>query len=834
MNAQVATRGHIRRGRPWGFLLVVVLMFGAWSSVWPQTRVSPALAELPRVVVPDAFRAWRPDVSAVRVGVVRDWRPVDELDTDGRYTGLSGELVRALFHMLDLPFAVRGFEDYPQLLDAARRGEIDVLPSMARSPQREVDFLFTDSYVQLPLAYIGRRGVTDFSERNDLGGRRVAVERGYITHEYLIAHHGGAPLLLVADTAAALRAVAAGQADLYLGALAPAHHVIERERIDGLEVLHTTSLSLGRLHLAVPHSAQPLRDALNAALRRIDPTWLDQLIHAWQPRYLQLTPQRAGLVDGERRALVARHGELRVGFDQGFAPINGLGEDGEPAGFAIELFRRVAGLTGVSYRFIPQRTFEAGLEAVRARELDVMLSAVRTEWRQEFAQFVGPYYSAPSVLVSRLDGGWPTVASLTNRVLAIDRAHYLIPVIRREAPAVRLREVETVETAMAHVASGQADAMITNLEVAAAFIKQRFLGQLQVSGTVEGRPSELYMMVRKDRPELAELLRQGLAAVPENDLAALAGTWLRTELHTGVPWRDILRVAVPVGTLLLLGLALSLVYNRRLAAQVRAREQAERSLQAQRDAARAATAAKADFLAELGHEVRSSLSSIVAGLDLLQQEPLPAGSRDLVKATDRAASRLVDLLNNLLDVAKLEAHRITLAPRPVALGPLLAELVEEYTAGARAKGLTLTLEGAQPWNEPVMIDAMRLRQMIGNLIGNAIKFTDLGSVQVALDPPASDAASGRVRVVISVADTGRGMSAAFQKRLFERYAQDPEAAGRHGGTGLGLAIVRALADLMGAQLEVVSVPGQGSRFTLAMEVERAPHGPAAAPPSMPC
>ena len=128
--------------------------------------------------------------------------------------------------------------------------------------------------------------------------------------------------------------------------------------------------------------------------------------------------------------------------------------------------------------------------------------------------------------------------------MAIDRAHYLIPAIQREAPAVRLLEVETVETAMQTVAQGQADAMITNLEVAAALIKRRFLGQLQVSGTVEGRPSELYFAVRKDWPELAEALRLGLDAVPENERAALANTWLRTEFRAGLSWSQVLGAPV--------------------------------------------------------------------------------------------------------------------------------------------------------------------------------------------------------------------------------------------------------------------------------------------------
>ena len=804
--------------------LLGLLVLGLALGVQAQVRPLPSSESLPRVAQSPALQAWLTGRGAVRLGVVPDWRPIDQIDAGGRYTGLSGDLLAAVGRMLDLPVQLRVFDDFPQLMAALRSGDIDLVASMARSEAREAELLFSDSYVDLPVVYIGRRGVTDFSERNDFGGRRVAVERGHVTHEYLQSRHRGTALVLVDNTRQALQAVAEGRADFYLGSLAPAHHVIESDRLDQLEVLRTTPLSLGSLHLAMPRGAEPLRDALNEALRRLDPAWLEQLSAAWQPRYLLLTPARAVAVEPATRAQVAAIGELRVGFDRGFGPIASVGEDGEPTGFAVELFRRAARHAGLNIRFEPQRTFEAGLNGLRDQRLDVLLAAVRTPPRQEFADFVGPFYSAPSVLVSRLDGGWPSVASLAGRTLAMDRAHYLIPVIQREAPAVRILEVETVETAMERVAQGQADAMITNLEVAASFINKRFLGQLQVSGTVEGRPSELYFAVRKDMPAVAALLRRGLDAMPENDQAALANTWLRTEFRAGVPWSRIVLVVLPVLAVLLTALAVSLLYNRRLKAQVEARQAAELQLQRERDTARAATAAKADFLAEMGHEVRTPLSAISGGLELLQRQELPPAARPLVMTMARAAGHLVELLNNLLDVAKLEAHKISLHTAPGNVGTLVRDLADEFMPSAQAKGLTLDVLGAQAWTTPVLCDAMRLRQVVGNLLANAIKFTERGSVRVHLSPPVLREQMQWIE--IRVEDTGPGMSREVRDGVFERFAQAPDTARRHGGTGLGLAIVRELTELMGGRVEVMSIEGQGSTFTVHLPL------PPAAPASL--
>ncbi|MFN3417169.1 MAG: transporter substrate-binding domain-containing protein [Caldimonas sp.] len=807
-------------GRWWRRLLWI----WAWLIFLPAVQAPAQTRALPEPVVPTplplppSFQAWKREHPVLRVGVVRDWRPIDWIDAEGRYTGVSGELVHVLAAMLQLPVRVQSFADFPSVLAAARAGEIDLLPSMARSTQREAELLFTDAYLRLPMAYIGQRGTTDFSESHDLGGRRVAVERGYAAHEYLLTRFPNVGLVEVEDTRAALRAVAEQRAEVYLGALLPAHQVIEAERIGNLQVLRQANLDLGQLHLAVPRRAAALHEALNMALRSIDPAWVDRLLAAWQPRYLALAPQQAPAIDPALRRALAARGDLRVGFDQGFGPINALGEDGEPAGFAIELFRRAADAAGLRYRLEPQRTFEQGLNGLRERRLDVMLSAVRTSARLEFANFVGPYYSAPSVLVSRLDGGWPSVASLAGRTLAIDRAHYLIPAIQREAPAVRLLEVETVETAMQTVAQGQADAMITNLEVAAALIKRRFLGQLQVSGTVEGRPSELYFAVRKDWPELAEALRLGLDAVPENERAALANTWLRTEFRAGLSWSQVLGVGGPLLVVVVMGLAVSLMFNRRLQAHVQARQAVERQLQAERDAARAATAAKADFLAEMSHEVRTPLAGLAGGLALLRGEPLSPKAAQLVEAMSRSADRLVQLLNNLLDAAKLEAHKITLHESPVVPSDLVRELIEEFRPAAQAKGLALRLQGEHAWAEPMMLDPLRMRQVLANLLSNAIKFTAEGSVTLVLEPPLP-CGPQLSRLVLHVSDTGPGVDPAVRERLFERFAQAPGAG--PGGTGLGLAIVRELVSLMGGSVSVDSQPGRGSVFTVSLELRQA-------------
>lgn len=455
--------------------------------------------------------------------------------------------------------------------------------------------------------------------------------------------------------------------------------------------------------------------------------------------------------------------EIRVALDSAFAPIS-FASDGQAQGYAADLMAIAAEHAALRPQFLLKPTFADALAALQAREVDVVVAAARNDERLAYAKFVGPYYSAQSVIVTRLDGGWNSIAGLSGHTLAIDRRHYLIESVRRETPGVRIIEYDTAPVAMAAVAHGEADAMVTNIEVAARLINAHYLGQLQVSGVVSGKPSELYFAVRSDRPDLVARLTQGLAQVTDADRAALAGRWLRTAYVPGVPWTTIAAVGLPLGAGLLGIIVIVSVYNRRLRAEIGRRALAEQALARERDAAREQAAAKADFLATMGHEIRTPLSAIAGGIELLRSRTVGDESLRLIERMQRASHYLVALLNDILDYAKLDAHRIEIKPAPTAVGELVQQVVEEFEPLARIKGLALHYEGAPA--PRVMIDALRLRQVVANLIGNALKFTIEGGVTVRCAQTAIDA--HRTRLLLQVSDTGIGIATTRPSRPCSR------------------------------------------------------------------
>jgi signal transduction histidine kinase/ActR/RegA family two-component response regulator len=243
-----------------------------------------------------------------------------------------------------------------------------------------------------------------------------------------------------------------------------------------------------------------------------------------------------------------------------------------------------------------------------------------------------------------------------------------------------------------------------------------------------------------------------------------------------------------------------------------------------RGRAEAANEAKSAFLAVMSHELRTPLNGMLGMAQALRGEALEPRQREQVELMIDSGDTLLVLLNDILDLSKIEAGKLEIAPTAGDLVGICTRLVGGYQPTARDKGLdlTFTVNGAPP--PLLMFDAVRVRQCLSNLLSNALKFTAVGRVEVSL-ACAPDAASGRLGVRLVVSDTGIGMSAATLPRLFGAFTQaDASTTRTFGGTGLGLNITRRLAQLMGGEILVDSREGRGSTFTLSFLVDAAAAG----------
>jgi PAS domain S-box-containing protein len=246
-----------------------------------------------------------------------------------------------------------------------------------------------------------------------------------------------------------------------------------------------------------------------------------------------------------------------------------------------------------------------------------------------------------------------------------------------------------------------------------------------------------------------------------------------------------------------------------------------------RDVAEDAARAKSAFLANMSHEIRTPMNVIIGLTHLMMRDAHDDATTDRLTKVSDAARHLLDIVNDILDLSKIDAGKLALAPVDFSVDALLTRSIAMVTDGARRKGLALTVDRG---DLPQMLrgDALRLSQVLVNLLSNAVKFTAQGSVSLRASVVASEVGEWTVR--LAVQDTGEGISPEAQQRLFNPFEQaDRSTTRRFGGTGLGLSIARELAHLMGGTIGVASEPGRGSEFWFTARLQDAGVRPQAFP-----
>jgi two-component system sensor histidine kinase EvgS len=787
-----------------GALAACLVVVFAWAAglgaAMPQSglRLSPEES------------AWVAQHPVLRVGLSPDFPPFYMRDpASAEVHGFVVELLALWSQRSGLRFDIQLYPRQEVAQQALLRGEIDLIPFTALSPGAAAGLVATRPAFASNLVLAARRDVPDVSPTGNFGGRRVAVEAGSSVDHWLARHHPDAALQRFDTAEAALRALAGGQADLFVGYQQVAVYHIERLLLANVELRRNLGPGAVPLGPAVRADARQLRSILDKAIAATAATDGLTLAARWLPVASTRVPLPAASAQlNEPESLwVQHHGRIRVGYDASFAPVTQRGPLGEFQGFGADMFRLVVEKAGLSIEQELGGSFAEAYARGQRGELDVVVGMARTAQRRADYDFVGPFLSMPSVLVTRSDEHQSVAdtSDIGRRRLALLRDHFLLPELRLRHPGLAVVELDRQDQVLAAVAEGAADVGLGNLSVVNELIEQRFAGRVSVSGIVRNGDSELYFGVPRQHPELTRVLSRALDAVNDSEVAQLRARWLAREVPGGLSWRQVLQVGVPV-VVVLGGLVLLLWLGKRRLARAHEAEVGARQL------AEDSTAARARFLAYLSHELRGTLGAVSAGAELLEDRDDPAQRKRLVQAIGRSASGMLAMLEQTLRYEQSLQVDLTLHPARTDLSVWWPDTLSPARLAAEAKGLQLLEHWDGPWAS-VQLDPVRLQQVVQNVLNNAVKFTASGQIQVRGRLLPGDEAPQQLE--IEVQDAGPGLSVADRATLFQPYAQGDQGRRARHGAGLGLAISTQIVQAMGGDIRVPERPaGEGACFVI--------------------
>lgn len=516
----------------------------------------------------------------------------------------------------------------------------------------------------------------------------------------------------------------------------------------------------------------------------------------------------------EERAWIKANPVVRVATDRHWMPIEYL-EDGEIKGLAGELLAFIEQNTGLRFVPVPSGDWSSVAGLLERREVDMVSSLVRDFAQPAFAALVSEtrtYYIGNTFIFALEDNSMIfDVKQLEGRVVAVKGGGEYEARVRTLYPGITILATRTPEDSLIAVIEGRADAAMGVGQTMLPFLRRKFGGLLQVSGGIASLPVELTMGVRRDLVTLHGIIDKALASVSAERAYEMEERSFDYATYGAPTLRVMFSYYGPILGMLVVSLVLILFF-------------AWHARKERREAIRSESEKKM-FIAVLTHEIRTPMNAIIASIELLGRgEELSAESRRLLDLARSGSENLLYLLNDVLDVSKLEAGRLQLDPAPVDVMRLIGSVVDLLAVKAREQGLTLELVQASGIQQWLMLDKVRMEQILQNLISNAIKFTAVGGVKVAVALNTEASSPGMGELQIQVIDTGIGIDSQSLEKLFEPYTQaSGSASHRSGGTGLGLLICRQLCELMGGSIGLSSEPGKGTVATVVIPCELHEH-----------
>jgi signal transduction histidine kinase/CheY-like chemotaxis protein len=510
----------------------------------------------------------------------------------------------------------------------------------------------------------------------------------------------------------------------------------------------------------------------------------------------------------EEKQWLSEHPSINLAPDPEFLPIEFIDEKGNYKGIAADYIHLLEEKLKVKFNILPLKNWDDVLQKTKEKKNDMWGAATPTPQRMKYMLFTKPFIELPAVILVRkgVDKLLNNIDSLKGMRVAVLSGYGVHDYLSNKYPNLELDPIPDIQTGLKKVSFGLVDAMIVNVALATYYIEEGGITNLRIGGE-SGFIYKWGIASRKDWPILNSILEKGLAQINPDERKQIYRKWAGVKLKGLVSLKNILMIFF--GVLVLFGIGIILIWNKTLVKKVKIRTA---ELAEARNVAEEANAAKSIFLANMSHEIRTPMNAVLGYAQILERKSdLNQESKVFVKNILNSGNHLLNLIDEILDLSKIEAGKMALNLSDFDLNDLVREMSNMFEFRCNAKSLDWVNEGYG--DDPIWVigDETKLRQVLINLLGNAVKFADSGEVKLRMVSEPDNCYR------FEAIDTGIGISNEAQENLFETFMQGKEGI-KKGGTGLGLAISLKQVELMGGTLKVESELGKGSKFFFTLKL----------------
>ncbi len=810
-------------------------IFNKW--VYPERRI----LDIKRIVLTEEEKVWLRKYGEITLGFTPNIEPLIVVAEDGSLSGILVDIYDELEKLTGLKVKIKS-DNWPSTIEKAKLGKISGLLASPPALAESIDLPFSTAIVKGTPAIFARTDAPfEINSTDDLIGKRIAVHKGIdVIEETLAQFKGKVEIIETGSAQEMMTLVLRGRADIAFG-LSYHNYLIGKHFLVDIAPVYFLKQYSAVGVASISSESSEVVSIINKGLAAIDQAKVNATVNIWTqlkeepentpiiltakdkawlenyPNLAQLAfriRQQVQLSAHEHKWLSTR---LRVPVQVGEYPPFHFVADNMAQGISIDYVRVMCMAHDLECDFAQGLTTSESIDSMQSPGgIAIQPGWQKNAERDALASFTEPYISSPFVIFQRQHSDRILhMDDLLGKRVVVEKNYAIHDLLKTRYPELELIETDFTTEALKTLAAGQADAYVSNLMAGHYLSLELGLPNIVVAAPASFEPNKLSIAVRKDWPELASIINKSIVAMTQDEHKNIRNRWMTVDFQQKTDYELVWKTTL--GFLVILAVVLAWVQVMRK--QTAALSESEARLRKARDDADAANRAKSTFLANMSHELRTPLNAILGFSEMLSRDAEITGNKkDRITIINHSGEHLLEMINDVLDLSKIEAGRVELELRAFELPLMLQDIGLMFEARAENAGLRFYLERDPLLAQYISSDVSKLRQILFNLLGNAVKFTTEGSITLRTRTETIKGDSSMLALHLEVKDTGPGIAPEQMERIFEPFVQAKRLKTDTKGTGLGLAICKSFVELLDGDISAESEVGKGSLFNVCIPV----------------